>query len=201
MLRQLLSIFIAVAFTLTAAHADAGKGLKEAFDEMDYALNVEWDQKDIFFQELAAAKFQDKVNSLMAQGLSKKDLLTLIRDNFKNESFAIDLEKTLNLISISHLTSKERANLIADILKKDQANGSSWNGEAVIPAIGLLLVVAILIASVAVFNHSQYACSDGSSLQNKYLGTRSCYTDADSQYICEDDYELSCASGSLTTVK
>ena len=49
---------LALMIFVGSAEAAAGNGLKEAFDEFQYAMSVEWDQKDAsFFEENVPLKY------------------------------------------------------------------------------------------------------------------------------------------------
>ena len=58
MFRRILFLALSFIILSTQAFAVSGDGLKKAFDEFNYSVSVEWDQKDKAFY---AKQFKNKV--------------------------------------------------------------------------------------------------------------------------------------------
>ena len=180
MLKKLMALMLVLSVFTVQAHATAQEGLKAAFDELNYALEVEWDQKDKAFHEEQMKKFTATLRDLQSKGLTQSQLVEFAKSEVKNAQVAKDLETALTMIQINKMSSSEANKYIIDTMKKSYSSGASWNGE-----VFVYLAVGILIVALAV------AIANGStSSGGGYYGGSNCYyTDV---YVCDtycyDDY-------------
>ena len=56
-------------------HDSNTEALKAAYDDLNYAMTVEWDQKDESFRAAEMKKFTASVTDLQAKGLSNTQLV------------------------------------------------------------------------------------------------------------------------------
>lgn len=119
-------------------------GLKAAFEEFQYAMTVEWDQKDAVFAKEATQNLKNEIMNLEAQGLTKEDLILFARTEIKNQKFSQDLEQVLNA-GLSPLAAKE---LLIKSLKKPQMAGASWSADPHL--VRNLLIMTFFITSIVV---------------------------------------------------
>ena len=175
MLRKILVAFVSICFVFMNAQASTHNGLKAAFDELNYSLQIEWDQQDKTFYDQQMKKFSEVVKDVPQQELMKFALT-----NVKDAKTAKDLEKAMNLISVTKMPHQEAQDLISNILTKSYNEGASWSGAA---AAGFLVAI-LLIALVAVSTGSAkvtdecvevYTCKD-------YCTGNLCYEDCN--YEC-----------------
>jgi len=136
-----------LAIFTVSAQASVQQGLKAAFDELNYSLNVEWDQKDQNFYKTKVRVFNESVRDLMNNGLTHQDYLTFVKTQVKNERVAKDMETALNIISINKMTSADASKYMIETMEKSYSSGASWNGRAnVYLSIGVLFIFAAVIA-------------------------------------------------------
>lgn len=111
MIKLLVSMFLALSVFSASASTSA---LKQSIDELNYALTVEWDQKNEAFLKSSIDAFKA---DLAAQGISNEELLSIVaRQNNISE------EELLNVLKTTAAYKQ----------------GASWNGVVyVLAGIGL----------------------------------------------------------------
>lgn len=168
-------MLVCAIFTVSA-QASTQNGLKAAFDELNYALTVEWDQQNKDFYVNQMKIFKKKVDELQAQGLSNQELIEFAKKEVKNKKLASDLETAFSMISINKMNPESATEYIADIVKKGYSSGASWNSDAgVWIGVGLLLVVvglAVAAGGSGTVSGGSYYCTD------RYICDRVCYWDS-----------------------
>lgn len=181
MFKKLIALMLVLSIFTVQAHASTNDGLKAAFDELNYSLTVEWDQKDKDFHATQMKKFTASIRDLQSKGLTNAQLVDFAKSQVKNAQVAKDLETALNMIQINKMSGAEANKYIIDTMKKSYSAGASWNGE-----VFIYLAVGVLIVALAV----AIAGSSSSSSSSSNGGGSSCYYD--DVYVCDtycyDDY-------------
>lgn len=160
MFKQFISsMMVAAILTVNAsASTTATEGLKEAFNELNYALTVEWNQTDKSFHEEQMQKFSSAIRDLQKQGLTKVQMVEFMKSEIQDEKVAKEVEETLNMIALTKMSTAEASKLMVSTMKHSFGQGASFNGEAVLHvAVGILLIgMAVAVASgnasVVVYN-------------------------------------------------
>ncbi len=145
---KLTSLFLALVMLSTASFASTG--VKEAVQDLNYALNVEWDQKDANFYSSQMNLFRERLQSLNLKGHSKKTLIAEALSAAPSSAFKANLEMNLAQVNLDQMSDSEIQNLLVKIANNSSAKGASWNGSAamVMPAlivIGLLVLVVLAV--------------------------------------------------------
>jgi hypothetical protein len=173
MFKKLIALMMVLSIFTTQANASTTDGLKAAFDELNYALTVDWDQKDKEFHADQMKKFTSSIRDLQSKGLSNAQLVDFAKSQVKNAQVAKDLETALNMIQINKMSGAEANKYILDTMKKSYSAGASWNGE-----VFIYLAVGVLIVALAV------ALANGNVSSSGYGGYgSSCYYD--DIYVCD----------------
>jgi len=94
MFKKLITLMMVLSIFTVQAHASTHDGLKAAFDELNYALTVEWDQKDKDFHASQMKKFTASLRDLQSKGLTNAQLV----DFAKSQVRMLRLLKTLKLL-------------------------------------------------------------------------------------------------------
>ena len=148
MFSKIFTLMMVLSIFTTSAYANSNAGLKAAFDEMNYSLSVEWDQKDKAFYEAQSAKFKKTLESLKAQGLTNEEFLAFVKIEVKNEKIAKEIETAFNMISLTKMSPADAASYMSQTMKGSYSAGASWNGDAsLLIGVGVLLVVLGLAAA------------------------------------------------------
>jgi len=190
--RRLFSLFVVFALVSVSAHATSRSGLKQAFDELNYALTVEWDQQDKDFHNAQLKKFSLKLNELKKEGLTNAELLTFIKKEVKDQRVGRDIETAFNMIQINKMSNDEASNYMIETMKKSYSAGASFNGEVFLYlGIGLLVVAAAI--ALAGSGGGSSSSSDDYYYDPGY--TTTCYDSCYPQYYeCGDFYYPSTCS-------
>ncbi len=181
MFKKFITLMMVVAIFTVQAQAATQNGLKAAFDEMNYALTVEWDQKDQSFYEAQLKKFTGVVRDLQKSGMTNAQMIDFAKSEIKDAKVAKDLETAFSMITINKMSSEEASKYMMSSMKRAYSNGASWNGDAV-----LYLVAGILIIALAVgLSNGTATVSVGSCYDDCYYYDYVCGYDYWGPYYCE----------------
>jgi Skp family chaperone for outer membrane proteins len=178
--KKLITLMMVVSIFTVQAHASTQNGLKAAFDEMNYSLTVEWDQKDKAFYETQLKKFTGVVRDLQKSGMTNAQMIDFAKAEVKDAKVAKDLETAFSMITINKMSSEDASKYMMESMKRSYSAGAAWNGDVIVYlAVGLLIVaLAVGLANGNVSAGGGYAGG----------GYYSCYDDC---YY----YEYSCGFG------
>lgn len=133
--------------------------LEKSFDNYNYALTVEWDQKDTAFLEKTSYDFSMKLQDLINAGLTSEQIIQFVGNkmNDKNQF------ETLKQVISSHpdiLTANDLAYVLEAHSKSFYAQGARWNGEAVLTGvvIGILAIGALYWMGDRIMNPGYAPC-------------------------------------------
>jgi hypothetical protein len=141
MFKKLITLMMVVSIFTVQAHATTQNGLKAAFDEMNYSLTVEWDQKDQGFYEGQLKKFTSVVRDLQKKGMTNAQMIDFAKSEVKDAKVAKDLETAFSMITVNKMSSEDASKYMMDSMKRAYSNGASWNGDVMVYlAVGLLIV-------------------------------------------------------------
>ena len=188
MFKKLIALMMVLSIFTTQANASTTDGLKAAFDELNYALTVEWDQKDKEFHADQMKKFTSSIRDLQSKGLTNAQLVDFAKSQVKNAQVAKDLETALNMIQINKMSGAEANKYILDTMKKSYSAGASWNGEVFIYlAVGVLIVaLAVALANGNVSSSGNGGYGSSCYYDDVYVCDSYCYNDYYG-YTCYDD--------------
>lgn len=190
MFKKLITLMMVLAITTTSAFAQSNAGLKSAFDELNYSLTVEWNQKDKAFYDVQMKKFNASLKELQAKGLTNAELIAFVKSEVKDAKVAKDMETAFNMIQLQKMNASQAANYMTETMKKSYNVGASWNGDAVLYiGIGVLLVVVALAVAAGGVSAGN---GGGGYCEEVYVCDTYCYNDYYWGYTCEDDCGYSC---------
>lgn len=177
MLKKLLAVAILLLSFSTFASAPINqmKQLQAAFDQLNFSLQVEWDQKDKKFYNKKVAEFHNEIKKLQKSGMTNEELLEFIKLNIKDKKLAGNIDELFSTIKSSKMTQKEARNFALDYVSRNYATGANWMGEAsaAILLAGLLIAVALL------------AVASGPTTRTTTTTTTYC----EDVYVCEEYYD------------
>jgi len=128
--------------------ASSGAGFKEAIDELNYSLTVEWDQADQGFYEKQKDAFSQKLLELSEQGMTNEELIQQALRQIKDETLKRDVELLFSRLMKEEI-GQESLNIFTQTLSEGMySNGASWNGRATVITIVAIVAVATVAAIV-----------------------------------------------------
>ncbi len=158
---KILSALLALCFTMNVfASTGAISELSSAMDEYQFAMTVEWDQKDQAFKTKQLQTLSAKMSELFKDGLTSEDVNVLIENRFKNSQVAQAAKVKLALMG-NNLTPANVVDILKDSSSDIYSNGASWNGNAQIFVWGGVIVAIIAIAvAYSQWKDNNYECAE-----------------------------------------
>jgi hypothetical protein len=149
---KLITLMMVFAIFTTSAFAGSQNGLKAAFDELNYSLNVEWDQQDKEIYTAQMKKFTATIRELQAAGLSSNEIVEFAKAQVKDEKIARDIEVAFNMISINKMNSADATKYMVETMKNSYSTGANWNGNNVVYGVLVAAVVVAIVVAAATGN-------------------------------------------------
>jgi len=180
-MKRLITLVLAFAFLTTAsASTGAAAGLGQAIKELNYTLNVEWDQKDPAFHQAALNKFREQLQTLQAQGVSNQEMIDAALAEVKDAGLKAELAQAYTIINTQKLDAEAAQNLIVETAEKAHSRGASWiGGLPLVQWVGIAIAVALVVGALS-GGSSGTACTE-----NCPQSTYSCGY----QYVCGWNYD------------
>lgn len=169
--------FLAFAFVSVQANAVSNNSLKTAFDELNYALSVEWNQTDRAFYDAQMGKFTEQVKALQAQGLTNAELVEFATSNIKDANLAKEVKNAMTLVQINKLPANEARKMVMETISKTYNRGASWSSDGILYGALIVLIIVAVIAAAGSGGGSSSGGSNG--------GGTTCYD----EYVCYDYYD------------
>lgn len=156
-MKKLLLFILCFMMSLNSfANASGNQELIQIFDDYQYAVTVDWDQKDEKkLAELTDALYKNLDKLTLGKGINPKDIESLITSRVQNPA-AVEIAKLKLRILGPNPSSLELAKFLKEEGKNFYAQGASWNGE-VVPLVGFG-VFFIGIIAYAIWFHSTHEC-------------------------------------------
>lgn len=184
---RFLSLVFSFLIMIQTASANEGsiQGLKALYDDLQYSLTVEWDQKDVIAHKKIEDRFSKGLEELKKQGLTNQELLDFTVSQFKNKKAQSDFIKLMNSLQVTALDKEEVILMVEPILKKEYDSGANWISD--LPLAGKIAYFTFMTAFAATFvyfmiNGSFEGISDGT----EGYGNNPLCTEV---YVCErEDY-------------
>ncbi|MGE3610324.1 MAG: hypothetical protein AB7I27_12100 [Bacteriovoracaceae bacterium] len=137
--------------------------LEAQIDNYQYAMTVEWDQKDKVFYQQKNESFYNNLASLMDRGLTKEELAKAFENKIQNKKMLEALKLKISLYQ--NLKTDDLIQIIQDSSKDLYQDGASWNGTTAV-GIGIsALLVGFLAYQIwfdatheCVESHLEYQC-------------------------------------------
>lgn len=178
MLKRCIAFVIALCF-ISPAHA-ANQDLNSAFNELNYSLVVEWDQKDKEFYRQKLKSFVEQLTVLRANGLTDQEIQSFISSRSQQ-----NLDSIWTVLKLNRMNSEEASEFVMEFTKTMYAKGASWNGNALAFAgVGLLIVAAVIVLSRGTTDSN--TCSEQIC---DYTGNMYCYYDMWGERWCELEFD------------
>jgi hypothetical protein len=154
--------------------------LERALDEYQYALTIEWDQKDSTFMTEKTEAFYKTLAALMDKGLTQTEIMDLVAKKSSHPKELEALTLKMKMLAETSSSSAELAQVITENSKNFYATGASWEGYYYATA-GIFVVVAALVG-YSIWFESQRTCV--ATAQGTQCGWVAQYIDGPQFYQC-----------------
>lgn len=140
-MKNFMALVLSFFILSTQVQAGTNGSLKLAFDELNFALTVEWDQKDKAFYRKQVSEFQSKINVLRAEGLTNQELLDFLVANIHDKAAANDLKQIYEMASAQKLSPEEIEGMTRELVNRHYARGADWIGTVLLIGAGAIVLV------------------------------------------------------------
>lgn len=159
-MKKIISLILLSCLSLnTLASTGTVDQMATAFDNYQFAMTVDWDQRDKIFFEAETEKFRQSMNSLISEGLTTDEVLSFAEKKMGNK---MELAKLQSVLSGAIGTKNPR-----DVIKHLMENstefyktGASWDGSFFQSETFLIIVGVGIIILAASLPASNYSCYD-----------------------------------------
>ena len=193
---KLITLFLCLAFLShpVSAAPEARQSLKLLFDELNYSLSVEWDQKDQTFYKEKTGNFEKGLEELRKQGLSNEELLTFARTQIKNGQTQGEFDSLMLMLKADSLNPSEANKMVNDLVRKNYSQGANWSGDPVAIGLGIVLVglIALIIIGANNCSTGKWDCTCGETANDPCVYDSSDDNDDDSWDDDDDWYDDDC---------
>lgn len=144
-MKRLVSLFLLLCLSTNVMAGTVGMNkLERALDEYQFAMTVEWDQKDQKFKEEKTKAFHAAMEEIIREeGVSQLEVMSLLQKKVISHEALQAIQLKLALLGNAS-TPQALAKSLESSTKDMYSQGASWSGEVIIPlAIGLVVVAVI----------------------------------------------------------
>lgn len=111
-----------------SAFANVDSKIAPIFDELEYKLAVEWDQKDQTFYNNAVANFESELATLAEQGVQPSEVLAYLQSNIKDQKVANELTDLVGSIDMASMSLEDTKSLIKEYVDGMNNTGANYSG-------------------------------------------------------------------------
>jgi len=161
-IHSLIALLMIATFPTVQVQA-ANLTVESAINQLNYKINVQWDQKDPAFKKAAYQEFTKQIAELQKQGVSNDAIVAALKSKMPDAQTAKDLDTLAAQAKSQGMNSQQVNQLVFQYMQK-QATGASWSDEATyaVVAVGVIALVAvILLSGGSVYVDNGYGYSDG----------------------------------------
>jgi hypothetical protein len=137
--------------------------LNQSFDELNYKINVEWDQKDETFLNSALDNFEKDIFNLQQRGLTNDELVKHTLAKIKDKATQTEISEIVKIIGDSKMSSEEARAFTIQRLNSTYSHGANWAGGKMVAHVALVLgvIAAIVLSALAFTDHHHHCDSQG----------------------------------------
>ena len=147
MFKRLLTTLILSCLFVVQANAGSNNSLRKAFDEFNYSVTVEWDQKDQKVYNAAVNKFQKVLKGLQAKGLTNEELVKFAKTRVLDAKLGKDLDTLMKTVEVNKMNESDARKYVLGTMDSTVSQGASWSGDGLV--VGIVVVALILVIVVA----------------------------------------------------
>lgn len=131
--------------------------IEKSLDDYQFAMTVEWDQKDQNFYQQKTEKFYKEIQLAISEGLTKEEIFKLAEKRMKSKQAVDALKLKMSLLNFSAATPLQLADILKSSSSEFYTQGASWNGD--FEEIALWAGIAIFVG-LAIWFVATYECVD-----------------------------------------
>ena len=125
--------------------------LREITDSYQYAVDVEWDQKDQKFLEAANEKMKGELEQLIQSGVSKEELLNQAMEAIPDAKMKSEVKKNFQALSAESISAEQFQKSMQDIAGM-RTSGAHWSPVGSV-LVGTAAVLAVSYLAFRIYFH------------------------------------------------
>ncbi len=142
---SLIAALMVIVLPTTFSHAET-LSLNGAIQQLNFTLNVKWDQKDPKVKNQALATFVGQIDQLKAQGMSQEQIVAGLKAQLNDEKLAADLDQLAAIAKEKKMDDAQTVAYVMDYATKAQKQGASWNSTGtIIVGVSVALVIVLMV--------------------------------------------------------
>lgn len=114
-------------YKMTSKQATAS--VDEVFQKFQYAMSVEWDQKDETFKQQAEKDLISALLALVESGISLEEIQAHMQKTILSAEARVEYQRMVSAMEGQNLSKDEITAKTLEFMKNAQAQGLSFNGE------------------------------------------------------------------------
>lgn len=175
MFKRLALLAITFALITTQSFAVTHNGLKAAFDEFSYSMEVEGAALDQEQKDVAIKALLVSIAELQAEGLSKQEIVDFAQSQIKDATLKANTKELFSQIQTEKMSEAESIELVRSLAKNFYAQGASWSGDTgMYVGLGgfllLMIAVAVLVGPGKCANEAYARGNVGECVDSSYNG-------------------------------
>ncbi len=144
------SVFV-LLLSMLGERTYAATGVKELIENYQYAVTVEWDQKDESFLAIQNETFKSGVQQLILSEQSSEQIMNETLNMIKDEKMKAELTESINLLKNNQTSADQVLQVLENHSSQMQEQGTSWS-PAVKIIVGVLAGYVLLkLAFLAIY--------------------------------------------------
>jgi hypothetical protein len=149
----IIALAQAYAGQMTTAQNALAQEMEKSFDELNYNLNVEWNQTDMVFLEQSMNNFEAQITDLQKKGLTNKELINFTVSRINDKKTQEEVQKIVSVINASNMSSEEARSFAFNQLNNSQSQGANWSGGNLRVRVAFLVAAIVVIAILAEYKN------------------------------------------------
>jgi len=142
---KIIAIITSLVLSFSAvAGANHRAALEQSFDEYQFALTTEWNQKDQTVLRQINAKLEKEIVGLMDSGLTDADIFAVLERRALSKTEIEGLKLRASMIARAGSTT-DALMILKDELGRSSQQGASWNGSS---TLGLVAIGAFFVGII-----------------------------------------------------
>lgn len=149
--KKITALFLVLSFSHVYAitpvqQSSMSSEINRSIDDLNYRLNVEWDQSDSKYVKDAFEDFEKDIAALQAQGLSSQELTQYALDKIKDKQTKDEINEITKVINEGQMNSDEAREFVMSKLSNMYAHGTNWTGSRMhVPHLALCFGIILII--------------------------------------------------------
>lgn len=148
---KMISMLLCFCFSLNVL---AASNLEEVYNDYQYSMTVEWDQKDQDFRNAKTEEFYKNMDALMASGLTTSEMMNFVEKKVSNKKAFEEMKAQAAQAN----STQELAQIFNQNMNSMYAQGASWNGSNFLPTAVIVVISALFVYSI--FFTIKYGCKE-----------------------------------------